>query len=132
MAKKPRLPAGNRQDPEVRAPTPRRQYTQAYKEGIIRDLKACTKLGEKTALLRKEGLYYSTVSRWRQQMARKNQPPQGRPPKSDVEKENEQLRRRVSQLERELERACSIIDVQKKLSELLVSLSTQTSGEGSR
>ena len=46
--------------------------TDSYKTSILDQLSACSVLGDKGALLRREGLYYSTITRWRRQMARKS------------------------------------------------------------
>lgn len=109
---------------EVRPTRERRVYTEAYKARILDQLDACSVLGAKGELLRREGLYYSTVSRWRQQMAKKTKAKRGRPKKTALEAENEELKRKVEDLQGRLDRAEAVIDVQKKLSELLESLST--------
>lgn len=76
-------------------------------------------------MLRKEGLYYSTISRWRKQ--REQGAFQGlsgkRGPK---ESKNKQEQKRIQELERvnarlkkQLQKAETIIDFQKKISEIL-------------
>ena len=60
-------------------------------------------------------------------MAKKTKPSRGRPKKSAVQTENEELRRRIEELEGRLHRAETIIEVQKKLSMLLEPLSPPTS-----
>lgn len=108
---------------EVVVQKPRRIFTDSYKASILEQLNACSVLGDKGALLRREGLYYSTITRWRRQMAHKTKAARGRPQKSSLQKENDALRRQVEELESRLERASTIIDVQKKLSQLLEPLS---------
>jgi len=117
---------------EVVVPKPRRVFTNKYKASIIGQVDACSVLGDKGALLRREGLYYSTITRWRRQMARKTKAARGRPQKSTMQKENEALRRQVEVLLGRLVRAETIIDVQKKLSLLLEPLSTPASSESSK
>lgn len=109
---------------EVLAKAQRRQYTAEYKLGILREADACKVPGEIGALLRREGLYSSLVSRWRQQREQGRLAPGGggskRGPRPSpqaaevarLEKENAQLRARLGQAE-------LIIEVQKKVSQLL-------------
>ena len=81
----------------------------------------CKGPGEIGALLRREGLYSSQLSTWRQQRnggglaARKR----GRKGRSESEKRVEQLERENARLRKQLEQAKTIISVQKKVSELL-------------
>jgi transposase-like protein len=110
-------------DPEVNAKPERRQFTAEYKRRILEEVDACTEAGQIGALLRREGLYSSNLTHWRQQRAEgslKALSPKKRGPKPDpVAAENAALRRRVERLEADLKRAETIIEVQKKLSELL-------------
>ena len=110
-------------DPEVNAKPERRQFSAEYKRRILEEAAACTEAGQIGALLRREGLYSSNLTHWRQQRAEgslKALSPKKRGPKPDpVAAENAALRRRVERLEAELKRAETIIEVQKKLSELL-------------
>jgi transposase len=70
--------------------------------------------------LRREGLYSSHLDKWRKQRAQGQLGPQKRGPKVDpqaaeivrLQRENERLQKRLQQAE-------TIIEVQKKLSELL-------------
>ncbi len=116
----------NMPDPEVIPVASRRQYTAKYKLRILEEADRCTKSGELGALLRREGIYSSYLSRWRQ--AREQGKLAGlstkkRGPKlaadSSVEKENVRLRRENEYLQARLAQAEMIVDVQKKLSELL-------------
>src|SRR5690348_17215064 len=45
--------------------TPRRSYTLAYKERVLAIFEACTSASERSAFLRREGLYYSRICAWR-------------------------------------------------------------------
>jgi hypothetical protein len=77
------------------------------------------------AILRREGLYSSHITKWKRQrdestlVALASKKRGRKPDKDPTEKENERLRQRVAQLERKLETAELIIDVQKKVSQLL-------------
>ena len=111
-------------DPEVLPRAERRQYTAQYKLRILEEVECCTERGQICALLRREGLYSSHLSKWRQQRAEGQQQalsPQKRGRKAQevgveeftrLQRENERLRARLEQAE-------LIIDVQKKLSRLL-------------
>ena len=110
-------------DPEVNAKPERRKFSAEYKRRIIEEADACTEAGQRGALLRREELYSSNLTHWRQQMSKgalKALSPKKRGPKSDpLANENAALRPRIERLEAEIKRAETIIEVQKKLSELL-------------
>ena len=115
-----------RPDPEVREKKPRRRFTAAYKLRILKEFDACTQSGEKGAFLRREGLYYSNICTWSWQ--REKGVLQGLAPKKRGRKAKEvnPLAKSVAQLEREnrrlnekLRQAETIIEVQKKISEIL-------------
>lgn len=110
-------------DPEVKTKPERRQFTAEYKRRILEEADACTEAGQIGALLRREGLYSSNLVHWRRHRAEgslKALSPKKRGPKPDpLADENAALRRRVERLEADLKRAETIIEVQKKLSELL-------------
>jgi transposase len=110
-------------DPEVKAKPERRQFSAEYKRRILEEADACTEHGQIGALLRREGLYSSNLINWRKQRAEgslKALSPKKRGPKPDpLANENAALRRRIERLEADLKRAETIIEVQKKLSDLL-------------
>ena len=110
-------------DTEVKAKAERRQFSAEYKRRILEEADACTEHGQIGALLRREGLYSSNLINWRKQRAEgslKALSPKKRGPKPDpLANENAALRRRIERLEAELKRAETIIEVQKKLSDLL-------------
>ena len=118
--------AGASPDPEVRDKPQRRRFTMEYKLSLLEKADACTQPGEVGALLRREGVYSSTLSQWRRQ--RKEGTLAALKPKRRGRKVQEvnPLAARVTELEREVERlqgklrqAEIIIDVQKKLSEMV-------------
>ena len=53
-------------DSEVLAGPKRRTFTAAYKQRILDEADGCTEPGQVGALLRREGLYSSHLSSWRQ------------------------------------------------------------------
>ena len=113
-------------DPEVVPAAQRRRFTAGEKLRILEEAEACSEPGEIGALLRREGVYSSYLSRWRQARDRGQLTAldlQKRGPKSSSDAA---LRREVARLQRENERlqtrldqAEAIIEVQKKLSQLL-------------
>src|SRR5215212_3856627 len=54
-------------DPEVEARTARRRYSGDYKLKILQQVDKCSSKGELGALLRREGLYSSQLTKWRKQ-----------------------------------------------------------------
>ena len=113
-------------DPEVPEKKPRRKFTAKYKLQIIQEADACFKPGQIGVLLRREGLYSSNLTTWRKQRdeglldalspkkrGRKEKEKNPLAPKvAELEKENERLRKKLRKAE-------IIIDVQKKISEIL-------------
>jgi hypothetical protein len=51
-------------EPEVIAMATKRQFSKAYKLRILEEADRCTQSGEIGALLRREGLYSSHLTRW--------------------------------------------------------------------
>jgi len=72
--------------------------------------------------LRREGLYSSHINKWREDRAKldmKALEPRKLGPKPKPDPEVALLRRRVARLEHQLQRAQKVIEVQKKISEIL-------------
>lgn len=111
---------------EVVAKAQRRQFSAEYKRRVLREAEACRRPGEVSALLRREGLYSSHLAAWRAARQRgelaalgskRRGPKPGRPdPRQkrivELERDNRRLRARA-------ERAEALVEVQKKLAELL-------------
>ena len=123
-------------DPEVVATPTRRRFTAAEKLRILKLADACTAVGSLGALLRAEGLYASHLTTWRRQRTegvRSALTPQKRGRKASVRHplraENETLRKENARLSTRLKQAELIIDVQKKVSEIL-GIPLQTPEEG--
>jgi transposase len=115
-----------RPEPEVLETPKRRRFTAEYKLRIVEEADRCTEPGQVGSLLRREGLYSSQLSGWRKQvqsgsLGALTPRKRGRKSKSTepLSQENQQLRRQVERLQAELKKAHTIIDVQKKLSEML-------------
>jgi transposase len=113
-------------DPEVPEKASRRKFTADYKLRILKEAETCHDPRQRGALLRREGLYSSHLTTWRRQAERGTlqvlsarrrgpKPQKGNPllkRVSTLEKENQQLRHKLKQAE-------TIIEVQKKISEIL-------------
>jgi transposase len=113
-------------DSEVVTMARRRQFSRAYKARILAEVEQC-EYGEVGALLRREGLYSSVLSKWRQQKAagRLDGPSGSQEQKvEDQAKELRRLQRENTQLQAQLAKAEAIIEVQKKLSALLETMET--------
>jgi len=108
---------------EVVAKAKRRQHSAEYKLRILRELDECKGTGMAGALLRREGLYSSLVSKWREQRERGSLTGlsgQQRGPKVDPNAtELGRLQRENKRLKEQLERAELIIEVQKKVAQLV-------------
>lgn len=108
---------------EVVAKAQRRQYTAEYKLRILREVEACQGSGEIGALLRREGLYSSNLTNWRRQRGSgelDGLSAHKRGPKVDPQAaELARLKRENERLQERLRKAELIIEVQKKVSQLL-------------
>jgi transposase len=114
---------------EVTEKTMRRRFTADYKRKILVEADRCTKDGELGALLRREGLYSSILTAWRQAVrergelhgleARKRGPKPMGAPSDERDIRIVELERTNARLTAELGRANLVIDIQKKVSEIL-------------
>ena len=118
---------------EVVAHARRRQFSNADKRRILEAADRCTKPGEVGALMRREGVYSSSLSTWRRQREAADLAalaPQKRGPKVDLHRAETlhiaQLTRERDSLKSRLEKALLVIDVQKKLAALLGSPTDST------
>lgn len=102
-------------DPQVNAvAAPKRKFTKAYKLQTLTAYDACCDASERGALLRREGLYYSCIPAWRNQLGMTKDGGKG----TSNSKRTEHLLREMDQLKKRLAQAEAIIDIQKKVSEL--------------
>jgi transposase len=111
-------------DPEVPAKADRRKFSAEDKKRILEEVDRATGHGGIGAVLRREGIYSSTLHGWRkerdaavrQAFSQKRGP---QPRRNPLTSENEKLRRQNQRLQEDLEKAHIIIDVQKKVAKLL-------------
>lgn len=102
-----------------------KRYTAAFKARIIQEADACQAPGELGALLRREGIFFSTLSDFRKQRAREERNSKRSPdaPKeavaSQAAKELAAAAREIRRLRRELDCATALLELQKKVSDLL-------------
>lgn len=115
-----------RPDPEVSCTKPRRRFSARYKLRILREIDSCEAPGEIGALLRREGLYHSNIQTWRRQqeqgaLAGLSPKKRGRKrkPVNPLAKKVAELERENRTLQKQLKQAKTIIEVQKKISEIL-------------
>ena len=110
-------------DPEVPAKVERRRFPPAYRLRILKEVDACKRPGEVGALLRREGLYSSLLTNWRRQReAGALQAMRGRrrgPTPRPVDPRVKQLEAENRRLQRKLQRAETIITLQKTVAEIL-------------
>ena len=125
-SRSPVVPAPATADAEMTGARRRRSFSLKDKLRILAETDAATGTGEIGAILRREGLYSSVLQRWRRQrdtgvlqaLAPARRGPKPSPVSPETE-ENQRLRRENAQLKERLARAETIIDFQKKVSELL-------------
>lgn len=111
-------------DPEVSAEPQRRKFSQAYKLRVLDLWDKCTRSGDKSALLRREGLYSQTVNTWLRQRQTGLLVATTKPVNTEnmsradkqklirLELENERLKAKLAQAE-------MILDLQKKIASLM-------------
>lgn len=116
--------AASSADPEVPEKAQRRKFSAEDKKRILDDVDRAAGRGGIGAVLRREGIYSSTLHSWRKErdaavhkaFSRKRGP---QPKRDPLAGENEKLRRQNQRLQEELEKAHIVIDVQKKVAKLL-------------
>lgn len=121
-------------DPQVPERAHLRRFSAFYKQKILSEYEGLGKAG-KGALLRREGLYSSLISEWRKQrdqgalagLAQKRDRPETDPREREVVR----LRKELAHVERELDKARKVIEIQSKLSALLEGLAAESAEGGS-
>ena len=131
----PSLPV-NPPDPEVPEKAVRRRFAAEYKLNILQQAEACRDEEGIGALLRREGLYSSHLTTWRRQkevglLSALSPKRRGRKAsaRSPLQPEVDRLRKENDRLQKRLKQAELIIDIQKKISQML-GIPLQTSGKG--
>ena len=112
--------------PEVNEKPVRRQFTAEYRMRIVEEADGCTDKGQVGELLRREGLYSSHLSNWRRlrkkgslASLKPKQRGRKRKPNDKAAQELGRLQRENRRLTERLRQAEVIIDVQKKVCEML-------------
>jgi transposase len=119
-------------DSEVPSKPQRRLFNAEEKKRILEETdRALANGGGVGAILRREGIYSSTLHGWRKERDRAvrkalSQKRGPQPQRNPLAAENEKLRRHNQRLQEELEKAHIIIDVQKKVAKLLGHPITET------
>lgn len=113
-------------NPEVPERPVRRRFTAEYKLDTLRKADLCTGPGSMGALLRREGLYSSNLTTWRRQrdegtLAALKPKQRGRKTAvpNPMAVEVERLLKENTRLTKRLNHAELIIDIQKKISQIL-------------
>jgi transposase len=108
-----------RPENEVQPGGRRRTFSAAYKHRILAEADRCQR-GELGALLRREGLYHSHLSKWRAERVAGTLAPRKRGPVANPDRaEAKRLQAENERLKRKLADAEAIIEAQKKLAALL-------------
>lgn len=110
---------GKHPETEVQPRATRRRFAAAYKRKVVEEAAQCEH-GELGALLRREGLYASYLTKWREEYATgtlsdKSRGPRANPDAAEVKR----LERENARLQGKLKQAEAIIEAQKKLARLL-------------
>ena len=117
--------AASSADPEVVSKAQRRIFSAGEKKRLLEETdRALANGGGVGVILRREGIYSSTLHGWRKErdaavhkaFSQKRGP---QPQRNPLAGENEKLRRQNQRLQEELEKAHIVIDVQKKVARLL-------------
>jgi transposase-like protein len=115
-------PTAKRPDPQVTQRAARRRFTAADKLRILAEADACHQPGQLGALLRREGLYSSTLSSFRKQRDEGKlgrDPDQLRQQRRDKEAARQRDRRKIAHLEAENKKLKILVELQKKVAELM-------------
>jgi transposase len=103
----------------------RRNFTPEYKTRILHEIDAFTERGQIGELLRREGLYSSQISDWREQLVQgghdglQAKRPGPKPSKDAKDRVIEEQTKRIAKLEKELRISKALIELQEKAHEIL-------------
>lgn len=112
--------ADARNETEVSERKRRRYLTTGYKLKILEKIEKCKRQGEVGEILRQEGLYQSQISQWKKQnkngeLRNKKRGPDSKNYRLEIAK----LKRKEARLREELRQNKVIIEIQKKVLELM-------------
>lgn len=123
------VPKPNTETEVVAAPAndrrQRRRFTPEYKQRILQEADACKERGALGELLRREGLYSSQLSDWREQVQQsgalglETKRPGPKPSKDAKDRVIEEQNKRIAKLEKELRISKALIELQEKAHEIL-------------
>lgn len=101
---------------EVSTPRRRKYYTQTEKRRILAKYDQCSQPGEIGELLRQEGIYSSSITRWKREFdSQANKAEDQKDNQRDLRNRIRQLERANKTLEKRLHQAETVIEVQKKI-----------------
>jgi transposase-like protein len=97
----------------------RRRFTATYKARVLEEIEGASN-GQVAAILRREGLYSSHVQKWRTERDVRGLEPKKRGPKvNPLASELKKLKADKARLEKKLEQANMLIELQKKVAQIL-------------
>ena len=110
-------------DPELVEQAKRRRFSAEYKVRILAEADGCARPGEIGELLRREGLYTSHLTYWRQQRKdgalKELGRPRGRKPADKRDAQIVSLTKRAERAEAELVKMKRVVEIQGNVSALL-------------
>ena len=110
-------------DPQVVPHTRRRRFTVADKLRILKQVDQCNQYGQLGELLRKEGIFSSTLASFRKQLEAGKLVAKNDPLRAEKRKQSTALRRQdkrtIETLQKENQKLKALVELQKKLSELM-------------
>jgi transposase len=121
---------------EVKPPrATRRHFSKEFKERIVREAAVASKTGQLGALLRREGVYSSSLVKWRREFEQggpsaleaKRRGPKAR--YTQEEKQVQKLERENQRLRKRLEMTEALLDLQKKTLAMLETLDLKEESE---
>jgi transposase-like protein len=110
-------------DPQVIQKATRRRFSVADKRRILKEADACHNPAELGVLLRREGLYSSSLTSFRKQRAQgrlKLTPPEHKvTQRKQAEAARQRDNRQIVQMQKQIQQLTGLLELQKKLSDLL-------------
>ena len=103
-------------DTEVNMKKRRRRFANEFKLRIFKEIDAGTQPGQIGAILRREGLYSSNITKWREQLEHGKL---NKKLKDKNQKKVAELSKKNRELQRELNQTKLIIEAPKKILEIL-------------